>query len=281
MLIDTHCHLDACEFNSDRRAVIERAVQGGVGGIVVPSVHTGNFLMVRELAHSFGQGAYALGIHPLFVPQAHEEDLTHLERQLRACINDPRLVAVGEIGLDFFVPELKTPEMRTKQQRFYESQLDLALEFRLPVILHVRRSQDDLLKSLRRRPRIGGIGHAFNGSFQQARQFVDQGFALGFGGAMTFERARRIRRLATQMPLENIVLETDAPDIPPAWLGLGQAPVGSGQPVRVRNEPGELPRIAEVLAGLRNIKVDEAARQTAAAAYRVLPRLGNTGWRQL
>lgn len=266
MLIDTHCHLDAREFNADRAAVIERAGGKGVGGIVIPAVARFNFAVVRELAHSFKGGHYALGIHPICVPDSQDADLVELESQIQQSIDDPRFVAIGEIGLDFFIPALKQPEMREKQEAFYIAQLDLAQRYGLPVLLHVRRSQDILLKHLRRRPQIGGIAHAFNGSFQQAEQFIERGFALGFGGAMTFTRALQIRRLAAQLPVASLVLETDAPDIPPAWLGEPAGPA-------VRNEPAEVTGIAQVLAELRNMALEDIIHASTENARRVLPRL--------
>ncbi|MGB6104854.1 MAG: TatD family hydrolase [Pusillimonas sp.] len=266
MLIDTHCHLDAAEFAADRQAVIERAGEQGVGAIVIPAVSRSNFEVVRDLAHSFRGGLYALGIHPICVPQAQESDLDALESRIQASLDDPRFVAIGEIGLDFFLPQLKEPAMRDKQEAFYAAQLDLAERYGLPLLLHVRRSQDILLKHLRRRGPIGGIAHAFNGSLQQARQFIDLGFALGFGGAMTFTRALQIRRLAEQLPLEALVLETDAPDIPPAWLG------GPGKPV-ARNEPAQVGRIAQTLAEIRAVGREGIVSATAENARRVLPRL--------
>lgn len=266
MLIDTHCHLDAPEFAADRDAVIARALQAGVNIMVLPAVETNNFKTVQWLARALPGGVYALGIHPLYVPKAQDADLDVLDAWLARSMTDPRLVAVGEIGLDFFVPELCEPEMRGRQQLFYEAQLDLAVKYHLPVLLHVRRSQDVLLKALRRRSVLGGIAHAFNGSFQQAQQFIDQGFALGFGGAMTYTRALQLRRLATQLPLESLVLETDAPDIPPAWLGQPGTP-------RVRNEPAEVALIAQALAELRGLPTAQVIESTAKTACRVLPRL--------
>lgn len=267
MLIDTHCHLDASEFEADRGDVIARAGQAGVGMIVIPAVERANFDGVRTLAHSFAGGAYALGIHPMYVPQAARSDLDELESCIQECLADPRFVAVGEIGLDFFVPQLCTEAMRARQETFYAEQLALARRYGLPVLLHVRRSQDLLLKHLRRGAAAGGIAHAFNGSFQQAAQFVELGFALGMGGAMTYARALQIRRLAAQLPIEALVLETDAPDIAPAWLG------GPGQP-RARNEPAEVARIAQELAQLRGQDCAEIMAATARNARRVLPRLG-------
>lgn len=266
MLIDTHCHLDAREFDSDRTDVIQRAANAGVGHILIPAVATYNFNVVRDLAHQFPGGAYALGIHPICIPGAKTEDLVTLERAVESALDDPRFVAIGEIGLDFFIPKLKTSEMQRKQEEFYEAQLKLADAYQLPVILHVRRSQDRILKYLRRRPDLRGVAHAFNGSFDQAEAFLKLGFVLGAGGAMTFSRARQIRRLVTELPLESWVLETDAPDIPPAWLS-------SEDEKAPRNEPAEIARIAEVLAELREASVDEVLRMTSKNVKRVFPRL--------
>jgi TatD DNase family protein len=266
MLIDTHCHLDASEFDADREAAVGRAQAQGVAAIVIPAVGRGNFDTVRSLAHSFEGGAYALGIHPICVPSAHDSDLLELETQVKGALSDPRFIAIGEIGLDFFIPALTQAAMREKQEAFYIAQLDLAERYGLPVLLHVRRSQDLVLKALRRRPRIGGVAHAFNGSFQQAQQFIDLGFALGVGGAMTFTRALQIRRLAEQLPLEALVLETDAPDIPPSWLG------GPGQPTP-RNEPAEVAGVADTLAQLREMTRRDVELATGANALRVMPRL--------
>lgn len=264
MLIDTHCHLDAAEFDRDRPDVAERARAAGVAGIVIPAVARGNFSTVRDLARAIPGGAYALGIHPMYVRYAADEDLDRLRDAVAQAMGDPRFVAVGEIGLDFFVEDIARGEQRERQERFYHAQLKLAAEFGLPVLLHVRRSQDVLLKYLRRVEVPGGIAHAFNGSRQQADLFVAHGFALGLGGEMTFERSRNIRRLAAGMDLAALVLETDAPDIPPAWLPREDR----------RNEPGELPRIAAVLGELRGLPAEAVAAATSANARRVLPRLG-------
>jgi len=262
MLIDTHCHLDAPAFDADRTEVIAAARACGIAAIVIPAVARENFDLVRDLAHTLPLGAYALGIHPIAVPRAREEDLADLEARLSRAANDARLVAVGEIGLDFFLPELMQPTMQARQVFFYTAQLDIARRHSLPVILHVRRSQDVLLKHLRRRPRIGGIAHAFNGSQQQAQQFIAQGFVLGVGGAMTDARALQIRRLAAQLPLSALVLETDAPDIPPAWLARSE-----------RNTPAQLVRIAQALAQLRGLDLDTLAAACTDNARRALPRL--------
>jgi TatD DNase family protein len=271
MWTDTHCHLDAAEFDADRDAVREAARQMGVTRCVIPAVHAGHWPQVVQLAELQGD-AYALGIHPLYVPQAQEADVMALDLALTERRADPRLVAVGEIGLDFFVPELCTPEMRERQWFFYTAQLKLAQQHGLPVILHVRRSADLLLKGLRHCPVVSGIAHAFNGSAQQAQAFVDMGFALGFGGTLTYERSLQLRRLACELPLSALVLETDAPDIPPQWLykTAEQRALGAAQG---RNSPAELPRIAQTLAGLRGVSLSELSAATSANACRVLPQL--------
>jgi len=262
-LFDTHCHLDASEFDVDRDQVIRLAQAQGVQGILIPAVQAADFAKVRDLAHGFEQGAYAVGIHPMFVRHAKQEDLDVLTRFVHEHRDDKRLVAVGEIGLDFFVPDISQGVERERQIHFYKAQLAIASQAQLPVVLHVRRSQDELLKWLRRHDRIGGIAHAFNGSFQQAQQFIDLGFALGVGGAFTFTRAKQIRRLVTECDLKNLVLETDAPDMAPAWLEKG-----------ARNSPVEVAQIAEALAALRDTDIDTVCQATAQTAMRVIPKLG-------
>ena len=265
--IDTHCHLDAVEFSCDGAAARARAAAAGVSHCILPAVELGNFAGVRELAHRFGD-SYALGIHPLRTMSAADADLQALDQALAAAKDDPRLVAVGEIGLDYFVPGLDP----ARQELFYREQLALARRHGLPVILHVRQSADRLLKQLRRARVAGGIAHAFNGSAQQANEFVKLGFKLGFGGTLTFERALQIRRRAVDLPLSALVLETDSPDMPPHWLYRTALQRAAGQ-AQGRNEPAQLPRIAQVLAQLRGIPVDELAAATTFNACEALPRL--------
>ena len=262
--IDSHSHLDAPEFAADRDAVRQAARLAGVGTCVIPAVATANFDAVRQLAHLHGD-VYALGIHPLYTPQAQESDLQILSDALQHYRADPRLVAVGEIGLDGFVPGLDM----ARQQLFYQAQLKLAKQYDLPVIMHVRRSADVLLKGLRKTSVKGGIAHAFNGSLQQAQQFIDMGFKLGFGGALTFERAHQLRMLATQLPLEALVLETDAPDIPPHWFYVTAEDRAKGLS-QGRNTPDQIPRIAQVLAELRGISVEEVQQVTTANVLEML-----------
>ncbi len=261
MWIDTHCHLDAHEFGAQSLDVARSAGQGGVGMIVIPAVERGNFAVVAKLAAAAPNASYGLGIHPMYVPQALESDLVQLRAAIELAMADPKFVAIGEIGLDYFIPMLCETAMREKQEHFLREQLRMAREFSLPVLMHVRRSQDQVLKHVRQIRPAGGIAHAFNGSFQQAQRYIELGFKLGFGGAMTFTRALQIRRLAATLPLEAIVLETDAPDMSPAWIHPA------------RNSPEQLPAIGAVLAQLRGIDPDQVCRATAASALAAMPRL--------
>lgn len=258
MWTDTHCHLDAAEFNGNSEQIALNAKQLGVHSIIVPAVCRSNFDSVAQLGKF---GGYALGIHPMYVPTASEDDLHFLRSKIEDAMSNSTFVAVGEIGLDFFVPELCTPEMREKQTHFYREQLKLAKEFDLPVLLHVRRSVDQILKHLRQINVPGGIAHAYNGSEQQAAVFIKLGFKLGFGGTLTYPRSLHIRRLAVALPLSAIVLETDAPDIPPKWISTGT------------NSPVQLPEIAAELANLRGISMTELADATNANVVAVLKRL--------
>ncbi len=260
MLIDTHCHLDAAEFDPDRDAVVDTALASGVACIVVPAVGAFNFPTVAALAVRHRCVRYALGIHPLHVDQAADAELIALREAVGRSIDDPRLIGIGEIGLDHFVPGLD----RAKQERFFVEQLRIARDYDLPVIMHVRRAQDSVLKHLRRlRPR-SGIAHAFNGSIQQASTFIELGCVLGFGGAMTFTRALQIRRLAAAFSPQAYVLETDAPDIAPSWIN------------HQRNAPSQMPAIAQVFADLRGESIETVIADTGANAIRVLPRLAVT-----
>ena len=262
--IDTHCHLDAAEFAPDRDEVRAAARAAGVAHLVIPAVERAHWQEVVQLAHRHGD-SYALGIHPLYTPRADESDIGALREMLTRQRSDPHLVAVGEIGLDFFVPGLNAE----RQIWFYEQQIKLAREFELPVILHVRKSSDRLLKTLRQHKVVGGIAHAFNGSAQQAQAFMDLGFKLGFGGAVTYDRALKLREMAASLPLNALVMETDAPDIPPHWLYTTAEQRAEGQS-QGRNSPAELPRIAAQVAQLRGISVDALAQASTANAQQVL-----------
>jgi TatD DNase family protein len=275
MWIDSHAHLDAPEFAADRALVQVQTRAAAVAHCFIPAVERANWDAVRALAHAQGD-SYGLGIHPLCVPQAEVADLEALNDALRAHSADPRLVAVGEIGLDFFVPELCSMAMREKQEFFYRTQLELARKHGLPVVLHVRRSADRLLKHLRALGHGGyrwrGIAHAFNGSEAQAQSFLKLGLKLGFGGALTFERALQLRRLAQSLPLDALVLETDAPDIPPHWLYRTAAERDKGL-TQGRNAPEQVPRIAQVIAGLRGLDLEDLRSAVWRNTLDALPKM--------
>ena len=257
MLVDTHCHLNAGEFSADRDALVRSARAAGVSAIVAPSIDARNFLDVRDCCERYPGVFPAYGFHPLFLGRSGEADLRALRQWLideREGANPP--VAVGEIGLDFYVPGFDA----VRQEHFYHEQLKIARDLDLPVLLHVRRSVDRILKGLRRFGIGRGIAHAFNGSRQQADEFIRLGFKLGFGGAMTYPRATRLREMAAKLPLTAIVLETDAPDMSPAWLSGG------------RNDPGQLAEIARVFAELRGLSLRQVVEATSTNAAGVFAR---------
>lgn len=249
-LVDTHCHLDAAEFDGDRSAIAEAARRAGVAAIVVPAVELANFAAVQDCCARESGCLAAYGLHPMYVARHHPAHIA----ELRAWVERERPLAVGEIGLDLFARDLDF----AAQEFYYTEQLKVARDFGLPVLLHVRRANDQILKHLRRFGIARGIAHAFNGSLQQAGEFLKLGFKLGFGGAVTYSRATHLQLLVRELPRDALVLETDSPDIPPAWIA------------KQRNTPAELPRIADVIAELWNCDSAEVARQTTANARAVL-----------
>jgi TatD DNase family protein len=258
MLTDTHCHLAAAEFAADRDAVRAAARGVGVATIVVPAVDVASFAEVRDCCARYAGCAPAYGIHPLYLQHAGQADLDCLREWIARSADGPQpVVAVGEIGLDFHVAGAEVE----RQEYFFVEQLKIARAADLPVLLHVRRAVDQVLRNLRRISVPGGIAHAFNGSRQQAEAFIGLGFRLGFGGAATYSGSKRIRELAASLPLHALVLETDAPDMSPAWLA------------GARNTPAELPRINALLAELRGIEASQLARATSTNAKAALPRL--------
>ncbi|HTN48768.1 MAG TPA: TatD family hydrolase [Burkholderiaceae bacterium] len=260
MWIDTHCHLDADEFDADRDAVVQRASAVGVDMLVMPTGRVDDHPKTAEIAHRHGF-AYAVGVHPLWIDAAEEDDVERLREIVQRVRNDPHLVAIGEIGIDCY----ESGDV-ARQEWFFREQLRVARDAALPVIVHVRRSADLLLKYLRRIEVPGGIVHAFNGSAQQAAGFLDRGFKLGFGGALTYSGSMRIRRHAATLPDHAWVLETDAPYIAPSWRRTPQ--------VVERTEPADLARIAEGLAVLRGVDREALARSNRRNAVEALPRLG-------
>lgn len=263
MLIDTHCHLDASEFDADRDQVWREAQAQGVRALVIPAVMQSTFQPVMDWCAQHPHTGFALGWHPLFVDQAADDALQQMQDTVAAVLAGPQagqLLAIGEIGLDFYV----TRDNEAKQVALFEGQLQIAKQFGLPVILHVRAAVDSVLKYLRKHRLDSGIAHAFNGSLQQATIFTELGFKLGFGGAMTWPRALKIRKLAADLPVEALVLETDAPDIPPVWVGH-----------HGRNTPGQLKRIAEEMALIRGLEISQLIEITSKNSMQVLPKLAH------
>jgi TatD DNase family protein len=258
--IDTHIHLDANEYQGQQAELIAQARAVGVNHWVIPAVEPNNFDAVRGIAHATQGAVYALGIHPMYVAHAPDHALERLQDALETHKHDPKLVAVGEIGLDYFVPN-QTAEQLQKQQRFFTAQLKLAVRYELPVLLHVRRSVDHIAKYLRVHPVCGGIAHAFNGSAQQAQSLIDLNLCLGFGGAATYSRALQIRERLATVPASAIVLETDGPDISPEWIA------------KQINPPEALARIGQTLAAIRGMPTAEFAVLCRDNSLRTLPRL--------
>lgn len=249
MLVDSHCHLDASEFDADRDAVIARARAAGVQAQVVPAVTAASWPKLRQVCQQ-APGLYpAYGLHPMFLAEHQPGHLADLRRW----IERERPCAIGECGLDFFVEGLDADA----QQRYFVGQLELAREFDLPVIVHARRAVDAVIAAIKRVGGLRGVVHSFSGSPEQAAQLHKLGFLLGLGGPLTYERAQRLQRLVREMPLEQLLLETDAPDQPDADI--------RGQ----RNEPARLAVIARHVAALRGSDVETVARVTSGNARRL------------
>ncbi len=249
-IVDTHCHLDFTEFDHDRLTVINRARQAGVSDIVIPGVKRKSWPRVVELAQLQPRLYYALGLHPVFLHEHREQDLVALDQELF----EPGAIAVGEIGLDFYQRDLD----RERQRTLFREQLHIAGTHNLPVILHVRKAHDETLCELDKTGVAAGIVHAFNGSLQQGLKYVEMGFKLGFGGMLTYEHSRKLRRLAKELPLSSMVLETDAPDMV----------VSSHR--GARNSPEYLPCVLETLSYVRCESAEQIAAATSANAFAVL-----------
>ncbi|WP_435606092.1 TatD family hydrolase [Pseudomonas knackmussii] len=253
-LIDTHNHIDFPDFDADRPALLERCRALGVERQVLLGVFRENWERVIELAEQHTELHAALGLHPIYLAQHKPEHLRDLREMLQRLAGHPKLCAVGEIGLDYYVEELD----REAQQALFEEQLRIAIDFELPVLLHVRRSHAAVIATLKRlRVPRRGIVHAFAGSREEAREYLKLGFRLGLGGAPTWPQANRLRKVVAELPLEAIVLETDAPDMAPAMY--------PGQ----RNSPEHLPAICEALAELRGVSAEELAAASTQNAREV------------
>ncbi|MFT5426790.1 MAG: TatD DNase family protein [Gammaproteobacteria bacterium] len=253
-LIDTHCHLDFQVFNDDRQQVMHDARDAGLIGIVVPATHREGWLNLLSICEADPELHPALGLHPMFIEQHNESDLGQLGKLIDQLItNQVRPIAIGEIGLDY-----RNTDLNSDQQVYYfEQQLLLAQKKELPVILHILKAHDQALKILGKNPVCGGTVHAFNGSLQQAERYIELGFKLGFGGMLTYERSNKLRKLAAELPLASIVLETDAPDMTVFQYQYQ------------RNSPAYLPYCLQALAEVRNEKIEVIATQTTRNARQV------------
>jgi TatD DNase family protein len=245
-LIDSHSHIDAPEFDADRDAVLARARAAGVVMQVVPAVGAAGWSALRDLAAAHPELKPAYGLHPMFLA---EHLPAHLDA-LPAWIEREHPVAVGECGLDFFVDGLD-PET---QRGYFRRQLEIARDADLPLVLHARRAVDEVIASVRRVGKLRGVVHSFGGSAEQARQLHQLGFKLGFGGPITYERATRLRSLVAELPLEQLLLETDSPDQPLADH--------RGE----RNEPARLPQVLAAVARARGAAEEHIAEATCANA---------------
>ncbi|MBS0569352.1 MAG: TatD family hydrolase [Proteobacteria bacterium] len=255
-LIDSHSHLDATEFNTDRDGVLLRAREAGVCRQIVPAIAFASFPALRDLCARESGLFPAYGLHPMYLPVHAPEHLLELSHW----IEREKPVAVGECGLDFFVPDLDPDAQRS----YFRRQLEIARDFSLPVILHARRALDEVIATIRRIGNLRGVVHSFSGSLEQARLLWKYGFLIGLGGPLTYPRARRLRAIVATMPLEFLLLETDSPD----------------QPLRghqgARNEPSRLAQVCTCVAELREVEPAQIATQTTANAQRLfaLPASG-------
>jgi len=252
-LIDSHSHIDFTEFDHDRSEAIARAEKAGISQIIVSSTTAERWLLVNNVVENYPSICHAAyGLHPMFMQDHKAEDLDRLKSWLK----NNKAVAVGEIGLDFFIDD---PE-EDAQISLFVSQLEIATELNLPVIIHARKSLDIVLKHLRLFPGIRGSVHSFSGSGQQAQQLIDMGFYLGFGGPITYTRATKLRKLLIDLPLDALLIETDSPD-QPDYQHHGQ-----------RNEPAYLLIVAQAIAELRNVDIGliaEATSKNARALFKL------------
>lgn len=243
MIIDSHCHLDFKDFNEDRKEVIIRAQNLGIKKIILPGVMQTTWGNIKACCEKHPQLFPCYGLHPYFIDEHKIQDLEHL----KTWISTSKTIAIGECGLDFYLKELD----RDRQQFFFEAQLDIALEFNLPVVLHARKSTEAVINAIKQRRGLRGMIHSYSGSYEQALKLIDLGFYLSFGGPITFSHSTRLRKIVTQCPLDSILVETDAPDQPAAQF--------SGK----RNEPAFILDVIEAIAELHNTDRHTVSQITA------------------
>ena len=250
MLADSHVHLDDRAFDADRALVLQRARDAGVRQLVIPAVDAASWPRIRDLCAAYPRMLHpAYGLHPMFLHQHAPGDVIALSAWCEA----NQAVAIGEIGLDFSAPSLD-PAL---QREYFERQLALARELGLPVIVHARQALEEVILTLRRHPGVRGVVHSFSGSEEQARRLWELGFLVGIGGPVTYERAQRLRRIVAGMPIEFLLLESDAPDQPDA-SHRGQ-----------RNEPAHVAEVLRCVAALRGEAERDVAAATAANTHRL------------
>ncbi len=249
MIIDSHCHIDFSDFDTDRKEVLNTATQAGIKHIIVPGVMQNTWQNIQQCCDEFPQLRACYGLHPYFIEQHKDADLEELHRW----IENHNPVAVGECGLDFFLKQLD----KSRQQYFFEQQLDIAIQHKLPVVIHARKSTEAVIDAIKQRPGLRGMIHSYSGSYEQAIKLIDLDFLISFGGAITYEKSTRIRKTASAIPLECLLVETDAPDQPTAQ--------SSGK----RNEPACILHVIDALAELHNADTDEIAMQTSENAKRL------------
>jgi len=248
-IIDTHCHLDLPVFDQDRDQIIQSCLDAGIHQIIVPAIESSSWDTLLTISNNHNALYPTLGLHPVFIEQHNNADLDKLDE----LVEETSPLAIGEIGLDFYI----TDTDRDKQKHFFEQQLLLAKKHQLPVVLHVRKAHDEVLSHLKNKGLTGGTCHAFNGSYEQAKRYIDLGFKLGFGGTLTFPNARKIHQLAKQIPLESIVLETDAPDMS-GYTHQGQ-----------RNQPDFITDALTALAEIKQMPAEQVAEQTSLNARQI------------
>jgi len=247
MIIDSHCHIDFDEFDTDRHQVLERARQARVEKIIVPGVSRQYWPRIRSCCHQYTQLYPCYGLHPYFIEQHQADDIPALKNWLM----DNPCLAIGECGLDYFIKSLD----RKSQLFYFEAQLDMALEFDLPVVIHARKSTEDVIGQIRKRKGLKGMIHSYSGSHEQALQLIELGFYLSFGGPVTYPKASRLRKRVAQLPLQNLLLETDAPDQPVARINKNNE--------RPRNEPAFITDVADTIAQLHHCSTEQLAHITS------------------